>query len=238
MIPDASQKGFECASPLSLAHSGQMAVMRENDRAGPEGGCNFANDAGRIVGNSVMACGRPARKPQSEFVRGEMDERVGHSNGSTKPRWLASRRFPDGGGATHDLTAGSSRAGGPERCGGVGESVVLHPMTLVPHPAAQLRVRGRFFSNHKKLRPHSLAGEEIENLRGLAWIGAVVNREAQMAAIGSKAGFHGAEPGGIPNHAGKNQQPPEKSARKATTLHDCEVFSRKMLSPSRPRFWR
>ena len=55
MATDASQKGFECASPVSLAHSWQVAVMEKNDRAGLERGCDFANDAGGIVGNPVVA---------------------------------------------------------------------------------------------------------------------------------------------------------------------------------------
>ena len=239
MVTDASQKGFECASTLSLAHSGQVAVVQKNNPAGLERGCDFSNNAGGIVWHAVVAGGRPTGEFQPKFSRGEVDERVRHSDGSAKPRRLASRRFTDRSGATSDLTAGAARAGGPKAGGGVRKCVVLHQMTLVPHPAAQLGVGGGFFPDHKKLRPHFLAGEEIENLRSLAGIGAVIDRQAQLRTSRGKAVFNGAEPRGIPNNAGENQQPPEEGTRKAVAAHGCEVLgNRKILSPSRPRFWR
>ena len=57
MASDASQKGFECASTLSLTHSGQVAVVQKNDPAGLEGGCDFSNYASGIVRQAVVAGG-------------------------------------------------------------------------------------------------------------------------------------------------------------------------------------
>lgn len=236
MISDASQKGFESASPLSLAHSGQMAVVQKNDRAGLEGGCDFANDSRGVMWNAVVAGDRPTRELQAQFPGGEVDEGIRHPNGGTEPGRLLSVRIAYRRGTTGDFASRPGQASGPESGGGMAEGVVLHQVALVAHPAAKLRVGDGFFSNHKKLRPNPLAGEHIEELGSLAGIRTIIDRQAGLRALRCEARFHRAKPSAVAHHSGKNQHPSEKGSCEILPSHaENERRIRQILSPSRPR---
>jgi hypothetical protein len=55
MFFDAIQKGFESASPLTFRHSGQVAVVRKNDRPGSQCGGYFFHDAAGLMPDAVVA---------------------------------------------------------------------------------------------------------------------------------------------------------------------------------------
>ena len=213
-----------------------MAFVQENDGAGPEGGGDFCDDACRVVRHSVISRGRPTGESQSGVARGEVDKRIRHTDRSAKAARGDADRLANGFRALDDLAARAAWPGGPERGDGVREGVVLHQMPFVAHPAAQGGMGGGFFSDHIKLGTHSLAGQEIEDLRGLARIGAVVDRQAHLVAAGREVFFHRAEPLAVPHHTREYEHPAEKRSPEAVASHGCAASGRrKILSPSRPR---
>ncbi len=86
MIFDAIQKGFECASPLTLPQAGEVAVVREDDGAGAQGGGDFFYDSGGIVRKAIVARGRPTTDREAEFARGQMDKGIRHAYRGTESR--------------------------------------------------------------------------------------------------------------------------------------------------------
>jgi hypothetical protein len=123
-----------------------------------------------------------------------VDERVGDTHGSAELGWNNARAVMDGSGTVFKFARNAGWTCRPKSGGGMVKGVVLEAVTLGQYPKAQFGVLDDELANSKEGGLHLMLAQNIEDLRGLAWIGAIINGEPYFATVCGE----GVEDGTVP----------------------------------------
>lgn len=195
-------QGFEKASEGEHSSRGSAAFVEEENGAGTQVDLDAADDLRGRGRATVAACCTPSHDAESVPLSGWMDREIVHTDRRAKPDRASSCRGQDGFVAACDFAFHQRCGESPPMGGRVGIGVVAEEMAVREDAAAEGAVTVDFFADDEKNRSRLMPGEKIEDLRGVARVRTIVDRETNFSFRGVEAGDNGAMPLAIATQGG------------------------------------
>jgi hypothetical protein len=178
---------------LQAGGTGGAAFVCEDDDSGRECFPDTADGVVGIANLGVVTAGAP--EDEFEAARGElaMEREALEADRRTKPTWRGSAGGPESGVAPIHFLTGAPGAGIPVTALWMRVRVVAERVPAADYFGDELRMRGGFFADDKERGAGAILVEQIERTGSGDGVGAVVDGEPDLAAVGAEAADGGAE---------------------------------------------